>query len=126
MEIITINKTSTTSNTVKNMTVLLDFTTQKKYNKILITISYYRSSMSYLKPSSIYFNPYTGHSNNVNVIKEGEIVGDANGISYTSYLLIDELEEGEKFYAGVGFNFTSIGSSGSVNKNMIVTAFGIN
>ncbi len=108
------------------MTILLDFTTEKNFNKILVTVSYFRSSSSYLKPNGIYYKPFSGHSDKINVIKEGEIVGDTNGISYTSYLLIDELENMERFYAGIGFNFTNIGSSGTTSRNMTVTAFGIN
>ena len=84
---------------------MLDFTTEKKYKKILVTISYYRNSVSYLEPISIYYKPYSGHSDKINIIKEGEIVDSGGGrICYSSYFLVDELKEGERFYAEVGFN----------------------
>ncbi len=105
---------------------MLDFTTEKKYKKILVTISYYRNSVSYLEPISIYYKPYSGHSDKINIIKEGEIVDSGGGrICYSSYFLVDELKEGERFYAEVGFNVKVTGSS-TYLRNMIVTAFGIN
>lgn len=128
IQILKVGSTSSTSSTQPSISAALDVTLDKKYRKLIVTISYFRSTSSYQRPSDIYLSRFSGCSEKLTDITDKygkQIVGVSNGIAYNSFLVFDELDEGERVYIYAGYNLTGTSSS-TMNKYLVVSLIGIN